>query len=56
MPSAAGGPRSGHGPRMDFRGEGYMDESGGGHEEVERGEEEYSHGINVSNTTAFIVV
>ena len=33
-----------------------MDESGGGHEEVERGVEEFSHGINVSNTKAFIVV
>ena len=33
-----------------------MDESGGGSEEVERGEEEFSQGINVSNTTSFIVV
>ena len=34
-----------------------MDESwGGGNEEVERGEEEFSQGINVSNTTSFIVV
>lgn len=33
-----------------------MDESGGGSEEVEKGEEEFSQGINVSNTTSFIVV